>query len=89
MFKPKTWRRDDGNRIVFVIRELRKYAEVLVINSVGLLQVKRVLMFELEHMEDIDFGKRQARKMKASLRRIARRKGTTKKARAALREILK
>jgi hypothetical protein len=67
---------------------MRKYAEVLLINPLGLLQIKKVNLFELEHMTDIDHGARQAKVMKQTLRRLARKKGTTRKARAALQEIL-
>ena len=75
--------------MVFIVRTMRKFADVLLINSSGLLQVCKVNMFELDHMTDVDYGAAQAKKMKASLRRIARKPGTTKRARLALQEILK
>ena len=88
-FQPKTWKLDTGQRVVFVIREMRKFAEVMIINPLGLLQVKRVNLLELDYMTDLDFGASQERLMKTTLRRLARKKGTTKRARLALQEILK
>ncbi len=83
------WQQDTGSSVVFVLRKLRKFAEILHIGPLGLLQVRKVNMFELDYMTDIEYGKRQERIMKTTLRRLARKKGTTKKARAALQEILK
>lgn len=87
-FAPKNWNRDCGVQVAFVLREMRKWAEVLIINPLGLLQVKRIHLLELDYMTDISFGARQERVMKQTLRRLARKKGTTRKARAALQEIL-
>ncbi len=89
MFSPKNWNRDTGTQVAFVLREFRKYAEVLVINPLGLLQVRRIRLLELDYFTDINFGARQERVMKQTLRRLARKKGTTRKARDALQEILK
>ena len=88
MFNPKNWNRDCGSQIAFILREMRKYAEILIINPLGLLQIKKVHLIELDYMTDINYGARQERAMKTTLRRLARKKGTTRKARAALQEIL-
>ncbi len=89
MFYPKNWNRDTGTQIAFVPATKIKWAEILVINPLGLLQIKRVHIIELDFMTDISYGARQERVMKTTLRRLGRKKGTTRKARAALQEILK
>ena len=89
MFYPKNWNRDTGTQIAFVLNTKIKWAELLVINPLGLLQIKRVHVLELDYMTDVNFGARQERVMKQTLRRLGRKKGTTRKARDALQEILK
>ena len=63
--------------------------EVLLISPIGLLKIHKINLSELDYMTDVDFGKSQEKRMKSTLRRLARKRGTTKKARDALQEILK
>jgi len=86
-----SWHDGQQFRVVFVVREMVKNIEILTIGSTKAgprLKVKTVPKTELDGLRPHDFGGAQERKMKATLRRIARRKGTTKKARAAVKEVL-
>lgn len=87
-FAPKIWHDGHHRRTIFIVREMVKNAEILLLDSKSRFKVKTVSKAELAEVVDVDFGKRQERKMKATMRRIAKKKGTTKKARAAIEEVL-
>ena len=90
-FNPMSWHDGQQFRVVFVVRELVKNTEILTIvptKSGPRLKVLTIAKTDLTDLRSHDFGGAQERKMKASLRRISRRKGTTKKARAAVKEVL-
>lgn len=87
-FSPKYWHDGHQTRTVFVVRELRKNVEVLMINSMIKLQIRKLPKAEVELMHDVDFGSVGERKMKSSLRRLAKKKGTPKNARDAVKEVL-
>jgi hypothetical protein len=87
-FAPKTWHDGHQNYTIFVVREMVKNAEILLLDSMGRYKVKTISKAELEGAKDIDFGASQERSMKATIRRIAKKKGTTKKAHAAIKEVL-
>ena len=87
-FSPKHYHDGHQMRVAFVVREMRKNAEILVLDSMSRLKVITIPKEQVAEMPDLDFGARQERKMRTSLRRIAKKKGTTKKARTALKEVL-
>lgn len=87
-FAPKTWHDGHQNHTIFVVREMVKNAEILLLDSMGRFKVKTISKAELEGATDVDFGASQERKMKSSLRRIGKKKGTTKKARVAIEKVL-
>ncbi len=90
-FNPMSWHDGQQFRVVFVVRELVKNTEILTISNTKAgprLKVKTVAQDMLTNLRPHDFGGAQERKMKASLRRIAKRKGTTAKARAAVKEVI-
>lgn len=87
-FKPMRWHDGQQKRTIFIVREMVVNAEILLLDSRSRYKVQTVALTELTAATEIDFGGTQERKMKASLRRIAKKKGTTKKARAAIEEVL-
>ncbi len=87
-FKPMRWHDGQQKRTIFIVREMVVNAEILLLDSKSRYKVQTVAKTELTEATEIDFGGTQERKMKASLRRIAKKKGTTKKARAAIEEVL-
>lgn len=88
MFQPKHWHDGHQFRTAFIVRSMRKNAEILIIDSTARLSVKKIPLAEAEQLQDIDYGAAQERKMKSSLRRIVKKKGTTKTAKKAVKEIL-
>lgn len=90
-FNPMSWHDGQQFRVVFIVRELVKNTEVLTIvptKAGPRLKVITVAKTDLTDLRTHDLGASQERKMKASLRRISRKKGTTKKARAAVQKVL-
>ena len=71
-----------GFRVALVISEGRKWMRLAVIDA-GKLHVIKRSMDEQQHMTPMAMN----RKMKASLRRLARKKGTARAVRAAVKEI--
>ena len=71
-----------GFRPALIISEGRKWMRLAVIDS-GKLHVIKRSMDERQHMTPMPMN----RKMKASLRRLARKKGTAPVIRAAVKEI--
>ena len=69
-----------GFRTALVIKEGRKWMNVLVIKE-GQLQIIRRLLSEQRYMDPIQTNERKA---KASLRRLARKRGTSRKIRAVI-----
>ena len=69
-----------GNRPAVIVKEARKWMDVLVIDAGKLRIVKRPLT-EKEFMSPLATNERKAM---ASLRRIARKRGTSRKVRAAV-----
>ena len=89
MFAPKHYFDGTLSRTVFIVREMRKNVEVLMLDSSVKLVVRSMPKHMIvTHMRDIDYGVRQERKMKASLRRLAKKKGTSKKAREAVKVVV-
>lgn len=85
------WHDGSQFRLAVVVRELRKRAEILVIESTGTgprLRLRRVPLEELPKMVPVDAGARGQRKMATSLRRLARKPGTAKVARQAVKAVL-
>ncbi len=87
-FAPKIWHDGHQRRTIFVVRTMVKNAEILLLDSMARYTVKTISIAALAEATDIDFGASQERKMKATIRRIAKKKGTTKKAHAAIKEVL-
>ncbi len=90
-FNPMSWHDGQQFRVVFIVRELVKNTEILTIvptKAGPRLKVITIAKTELTDLRTHDLGANQERKMKASLRRISRKKGTTKKARAAVQKVL-
>ena len=87
-FRPMTWHDGHQRRTIFVVREMVVNAEILLLDKMGRYKVKTVSITELNEAVEVDFGATQERKMKATIRRIAKKKGTTKKAHAAIKEVL-
>ncbi len=69
-----------GFRTALVAKEGRKWMEVLIIDG-GRLKVIRCLLSEQRYMTPIQTNERKA---KASLRRLARKRGTSRTIRAAI-----
>ena len=69
-----------GFRTALVIKEGHKWMNVLVINE-GQLQIIRRLLSEQRYMSPIQTNERKA---KASLRRLARKRGTPRQIRSAV-----
>jgi len=90
-FNPMSWHDGQQFKVVFIVRELVKNTEILTIvptKAGPRLKVITVSKTDLTDLRTHDLGASQERKMKASLRRISRKKGTTKKARAAVQKVL-
>ncbi len=87
-FRPMRWHDGQQKRTIFIVREMVKNAEILLLDSMSRYKVVTISKIDLAEATEIDFGGSQERKMKASLRRIAKKKGTTKKARTAIEEVL-
>lgn len=87
-FQPKHWHDGHQTRTAFVVRELVKNVELLVLDSMCRFKVVKISKDEAASLKPVDFGSRGERKMRASLRRIAKKKGTTKKARLAVKQVL-
>ncbi len=91
-FNPMSWHDGKQFKTVFVVRELVVNSEILLLTNTKkygvVLRLLTVSKESLSDLRSLDFGGAQERKMKASLRRISRKKGTTKKARAAVKEVL-
>lgn len=87
MFAPKRWYSDSQFRLTFVVKEKRKNADVLLVNGTH-LTVRSIPLTEIEGMRDVDYGAREEKKMRASLRRLGKTKGTSKAVRQALKEVL-
>jgi hypothetical protein len=87
-FAPKIWHDGHQRRTIFIVRTMVKNAEVLLLDSMSRYKVQTISIAELAEAKDVDFGASQERKMKATIRRIAKKKGTTKKALAAIKEVL-
>ncbi len=87
-FRPMTWHDGHQRRTIFVVRQMVVNADILLLDSMGRYKVKTVALTELNEAVEVDFGASQERKMKATIRRIAKKKGTTKKAHAAIAEVL-
>ena len=75
-------------KLAFVVREKRKNIEILHLTDSGIFRVRDIPKTEGRNLRPVDYGAREARKMKASIRRIARKKGTPKNARDAARAVL-
>jgi len=87
-FKPMMWHDGHQRRTIFVVREMVVNAEILLLDSMSRYKVQTIPLTALNEAVEIDFGASQERKMKATIRRIAKKKGTTKKAHAAIKEVL-
>ena len=74
-------------RTAFIVSRARKWMSLLLIED-GTLIVRKAPLDVERTMTEIDAGARQARKMCCSLRRLAKKKGTSKKAREAVQEIV-
>jgi|Cruoilmetagenom7_1024161.scaffolds.fasta_scaffold03732_6 hypothetical protein len=80
---------DDKNctRCAVVLSVARKWMRIGVVEA-GKIKVKRVPITERKYFRVPDRGKRQIRKENASLRRMARQKGVSKKVREEITEAL-
>ena len=76
------------NRCAVVLSVARKWMRICVIEA-GRLRVMRVPITEREHLREPDRGARQIKKENASLRRLARKKGVSKRVREEITEALK
>lgn len=80
----------DAHRTVLKISEERTRMTVLVINRHGLLAVKKLnIALDGEHLVPVDYGKGQLRKMNASMRKLAKKAGTSRKIREMVQSTLK
>lgn len=88
VFAPKYWH--DGNQVrtAFIVGEKRINIDVLILDGLGSLVIKSIPKTEMRGMRDVDFGKPQERKMKSTLRRLAKKKGTAKRVRMAVKEVV-
>lgn len=87
MFSPKYWHDGGSFRVALVVSERRTRATLLLVEG-DHLRTQDVPKDEITTMRDVDYGAREAKKMRASLRRLGRHKATTKAARRALKEVL-
>ena len=71
-----------GFRSALVASEGRKWMQVVVVNAGNLKMIRRPLT-EKDHMTPVAWN----RKNKASMRRLARKRGTARNIRAAVKEI--
>ena len=80
---------DERNRVrcAVVLSVARKWMRIGVVEA-GRIKVMRVPITEREHFREPDRGKRQIKKENASLRRLARKKGVSKKVRDEITEAL-
>lgn len=74
---------DQRFHIALVAKEGRKWMQVVMVKGGGLKAVKRPLT-DKKYMQPLETNERKA---KASLRRMARKRGTSRVVRAAIKEI--
>ena len=75
------------HRCAVVLSVARKWMRIGVVEA-GRIKVMRVPITEREHFREPDRGKRQIKKENASLRRLARKKGVSKKVRDEITEAI-
>lgn len=83
------WYHDEtGQRTAVILSKARKWMRVALIDA-GRIKVKKMPISEERFMQEMDLGKAQRRKSFASLRRLARKKGTPTKLRNEITEVLR
>lgn len=81
------YKTNEGTRCALVLSVGRKWMRVGLVEP-NLIKAKKVPISEQRWLEPLDMGKGQERKAKATVRRLARKKGHTKKLREEIAEAL-